>query len=50
MAMAPRVQTLQKSKLGFSGLLFLFTFFLAGCGFQLKGTTGGFRLTIANRY
>ena len=40
MAMAPRVQTLQKSKLGFSGLLFLFTFFLAGCGFQLKGTAG----------
>ena len=40
MATAPRVQILQKSKLGFSGLFVLFTFFLAGCGFQLKGTPG----------
>ena len=40
MATAPRVQILQKSKLGFSVLFVLFTFFLAGCGFQLKGTPG----------
>ena len=40
MATAPRVQILQKPKLGFSGLFVLFTFFLAGCGFQLKGTPG----------
>ena len=40
MATALRVQTMKMSTLGYGSLLFLFAFFLVGCGFQLKGTAG----------
>ena len=40
MATVLRVKTMKMSKLGYTGLLFLLTFFLVGCGFQLKGAAG----------